>query len=179
MKPERRQGAAGTSQNTGLGQMPGSRHKHQQQGHHQLAPALPPVALALPLVTAAGQVVLPGPGLVAKPLQAMQQGRQALLRMVEPEPGGAAEQAHTHCLHARLLAETLLDGPNAAAAFHTHDLQQQRASGAVLVRSESHGSGNTLVILWARRVRRTDWKQRLSLRRAGQGHRGARLGSAG
>ena len=76
MEPELGQGGGRQTQGTGIGQMAQARHQHQGQGHHQLAPALPPMALLDPLTAAGGLVVLAaGQGREPQGLQAPQQDR--------------------------------------------------------------------------------------------------------
>ena len=140
MEPGLGQGGARQAEGTGIGQMAQARHQHQSQGHHQLAPTLPPMALLETLAAAWGVVIVlaTGPGGEAELLQAPQQGWQSLLGPIQLHPGGAGEQIHTGLSYPILLGEALFHRPHAAAAFHALHIKQEG------VTNTGHGSGGGL-----------------------------------
>ena len=88
--------------------MPGDREEQQEQGHHQLAPALPPAHLLPPLLQAQGPIVtiqIAYSGRIAHGGQGLDQGLRRLrgdgLR-IQPHPGGPIEQVDARLAHARL-----------------------------------------------------------------------------
>ena len=140
MEPGLGQGGARQAEGTGIGQMAQARHQHQSQGHHQLAPTLPPMALLKTLAAAWGVVIVlaTGPGGEAELLQAPQQGWQSLLGPIQLHPGGAGEQIHTGLSYPVLLGEALFHRPHAATAFHPLHIKQEG------VTNTGHGSGGGL-----------------------------------
>ena len=133
-------------QRTCLSQVPQHRHQQQAQGHHQLAPVLPPTAPLLPLRRAEGQALLvAAAGCKAEARQGRDQGRcwidgrpSQQLR-IEADPGRAGEQVHAGLADAGLGQQPLLHGPDTATAFHTLHLQQQRSHGTGRRRSQRAG----------------------------------------
>ncbi len=144
MEPGLGQGGARQAEGTGIGQMAQTRHQHQSQGHHQLPPTLPPVALLKTLTTAERVVIVlaPGPGREAELLEALQQGWQALLGPIQLHPGGAGEQIHAGLPHPLLLVEALFHRPHAAAAFHPFHIKQQGLTHRTGSGGGMHQGGN-------------------------------------
>ena len=129
-------GKGGRGQLPRHGQMAQTRHQQQGQGHQQLAPLLPPVALPQPLPAGGRRLLgIANPGDKTEPSQGLRQGlRRGLSRGmtagvggggIELHPGGAADQVDARLADAGLGQQLLLDGPEAAAALHPFYIEQQ------------------------------------------------------